>query len=125
MKWTLVIRGDPCGEASPNRLKGRHYRVAKGLHEKHGLLAHDAWNWAGCPVATKPVKIHFQVFRGRTLDYGNALAACEKGIVDGLKGRMFKDDGMKWVRELTLSFETGKVWKGREFMRVVVEEVAE
>lgn len=120
----LVIPGDPLA-LGPNRIRamtvGHLSRLRKEQAEKSWL----AWLAAGRPRVAVKVRMTLTFVRARRCDPDNALAAC-KGLLDGLtdkRGRqsLLPDDSDRWVEFAPVRFETGRQWKGREAVRVVVE----
>jgi hypothetical protein len=96
----------------------RHRRTAAAKQ-----AAHLAWLKAGCPQVQGPVRVSLVARRGRAMDLPNIVDGA-KPCIDGLLtgGRVVPDDSPAWLREVhCMEQETGKQWKGREELEVVIE----
>lgn len=116
---TLTIPLDP-QKASPNQRD--HWGKASKIKKYFRWLARRVWEEAGCPVSWEPVKVQLIVRRARVIDPDGALSGC-KALIDGLfNDAITPADSAQWVSYYPVKLETGKQWKARPEVVVIVEQ---
>lgn len=127
----FVVHHD-AGQTTQNRFRTLHWRAQHRETLKARLAGFRAWVDGGCPRLEERVRVSVVVRRARALDPGN-LSGAVKGVLDGVlvgvkRGEvkltaLLPDDSARWVESVTCSQETGREWKGREQVIVVVETI--
>lgn len=104
---------------SPNLRLHFHERARRTKVAR--FLARRAWEQAGSPRATGPVRVSLLVRRGRSIDQQNVWCAT-KSICDGIFcAGLTPDDAPEWVTLGTVTQEPGRQWRGREEVVLIVE----
>jgi hypothetical protein len=131
----LELNGDPLKELNPN-MTGRGYTKAALMgnvrrKNKWMMAMVECWERDGAPVFTVPVRIQFDIRRGRKMDPDNCLAGL-KGVIDGLTSRsltrryggpvegMIPDDSGDWVEFAPVTMLTGGVHTQNPTVYVIV-----
>ena len=121
----IVVKVDPSRTSLNQRL---HWRARKQRNDYAKEAARLAYAVAGRPTASGPVRVSVVVRRGRVIDRDNARSGL-KAVFDSLfcakrNGEgITPDDGPQWVHEGPLTFECGAVWRGREEVELLIEEM--
>lgn len=119
----IVIQWDISKTSHNQRL---HWRERHKRWNAAKVAGYLGWLKAGSPTLRVPVKVSLISRRGRALDAAN-VADGSKACLDGaLVGALLPDDSPRWVREVhVLEQQTGKQWKGREELELVIEPLEE
>ena len=123
-RWEIIVPFDPHRTSLNQRL---HWRERCRRNQAAAEAAHYGWAKAGRPYTERRVRVSVLVRRGRVLDRDNVIAGL-KPVADLLFSRrhgiaMTPDDGPQWVEWGSVEFETGKRWRDRPEVVLVVEEV--
>jgi hypothetical protein len=117
----FFVPGD-VNEGSPN--KRLHWRQRAELDQRWKEKAALLWRASQEGAFPDRVEISFVVYRGREMDYCNVLGSrCLKALIDGLKGRAFKDDSPRYLRWGTVRQVTGKPYKAHPCVEVILQEI--
>jgi hypothetical protein len=129
----LTIPFDPSTSsknARYSRNAARDRAMRREIAANAAAAALYAWTMAGCPEWEVPVDVTLLVRRGRALDDDNALHGCAH-----LRDRIFNrvrfgngitpDDSQRWFRWREVIFETGRQWKDRPEVVLIVRPRAE
>lgn len=120
----LVVAFD-VGRLTPNKMRGKHWGAIQILTRRAQMAARCVYLQAGSPTWEGPVTVALTVRRGRRLDPDGALGG-SKQIIDSLFRRrdlgygLTWDDSAAWLEFAPVRQETGKQWKGKEEVEIVV-----
>lgn len=136
--WMRLMEGGPVSKplaritvpwdvqrTSPNQRQ--HWRQRAKLTKLARDRARLAWAVAGrpqVPAEALPVRVSLIVRRARVIDEDNAISG-SKALRDGLfNDALTPKDSQQFVKIGSVTFETGREWKGREECIFVVEALS-
>lgn len=125
----LVVLGDPLSQISVNRMRRfAHWAQRSKLVKVWRARAAICWMLARERPFTGKVKVTYTVCRPRRLDPDKALAGLAP-LIDGMSHPpvgygVIPDDSSEWVEYAPVEWLTGNEWKGKEEVRVHVEEIS-
>lgn len=119
----FIVNGD-CGELTPNRTIRMHWGLIRSWKQAWKLEARNAIRAAHVPAFAGKVTLSFIVRRARKLDPDNIRSSLVlKALVDSLVDEgIIGGDSEAYVICGPVIQETGKAWKMKPHIVVIVED---